>query len=107
MSRLSRSWNGSLVPRLPSVIPEDAAKCVTDLQTCPEPPIGIEPMTYALRGARSPAADALAAPMPRAIAQMALSALGFCGDPFHDPFRGRSRHTRLPLAVAGPGFEPG
>jgi hypothetical protein len=34
-------------------------------------------MTYALRGACSPAAHPLAAPVPRAIAQMALAALGF------------------------------
>ena len=33
MSRLSRSWNGSLVPWLPSVIPENVAKCVSGLQT--------------------------------------------------------------------------
>ncbi len=50
-----------------------------------EPPIGIEPMTYALRGARSQAAHALAAPMARAIALMALVALGSSSDPVHEP----------------------
>ena len=35
MSRLSRSWNGSLVPRLRFVITAGAAKCVSDLQICP------------------------------------------------------------------------
>jgi hypothetical protein len=34
-SRLSRSWTGSLGPRLPSVIPENVAECVFDLQICP------------------------------------------------------------------------
>ena len=50
-----------------------------------EPPIGIEPMTYALRGACSPPAHPLAATMPQAIAQMALAALGLCADPVHEP----------------------
>jgi hypothetical protein len=35
MSRLSRSWNGSLVPRLPSVISEKVAKYVFELKVCP------------------------------------------------------------------------
>ena len=42
----------------------------------PEPPIGIEPMTYALREARDLPAHALAAPIAREIALMALTALG-------------------------------
>jgi hypothetical protein len=54
-----------------------------------EPPIGIEPMTYALRGARSRPAHALAAPITRIIALTALAALGLSKDPFHEPF-----HTR-------------
>ncbi len=41
-------------------------------------------MTYALRGARAAAAHALAAPIARAIAQMALAALGLSGDPVHE-----------------------
>jgi hypothetical protein len=58
-----------------------------DLLTCnvSEPPIGIEPMTYALRGACSLAAHALAAPIARVIARMALAALGLSGDPVHEP----------------------
>src|SRR5215471_10167286 len=44
---------------------------------------GIEPMTYALRGARSRAAHTLAAPIPRIIALMALAGLGLSKDPFH------------------------
>jgi hypothetical protein len=51
----------------------------------PEPPIGIEPMTYALREARSLAAHALAAPIARHIAQIALTALGLSADPVHEP----------------------
>lgn len=34
MSRLSRSWNRSLVPPLPSVIPENVTKYVSELQIC-------------------------------------------------------------------------
>jgi hypothetical protein len=49
------------------------------------PPIGIEPMTYALRGARSLSTHALAAPIARVIARMALTALGLSGDPVHEP----------------------
>ena len=55
-----------------------------------EPPIGIEPMTYALREARFPALRALAATMPRAIAHMAPVALGFCADPVHATVHGRA-----------------
>jgi len=55
----------------------------------PEPPIGIEPMTYALRGSCSLAAYALAAQMVRKIALTALVALGLSTDPFHDPFHAR------------------
>ena len=47
-------------------------------------------MTYALREARSPSAHALAAPIARLIALMALVALGLSGVPFHDPFHARS-----------------
>ena len=43
-------------------------------------------MIYALRGARDLAAYALAAPIARSIARMALAALGLTGDPFHDLF---------------------
>ena len=54
-----------------------------------EPPIGIEPMTYALREACSPASDALAAPIARAIARMALATLGLSGDPVHESVHAR------------------
>ena len=55
-----------------------------------EPPIGIEPMTYALRGACSPASDALAALIARVIARTALAALGLSGDPVHEPVHVRT-----------------
>jgi len=42
-------------------------------------------MTYALRGARSLSAHALAAPIARVIARTALAALGLPGDPVHVP----------------------
>jgi hypothetical protein len=50
-----------------------------------EPPIGIEPMTYALRGSCSLAAYALAALMALIIALMALTALELSGDPVREP----------------------
>jgi hypothetical protein len=46
-------------------------------------------MTYALRETWSLAVVALAAPIARVIALMALAALGLSGDPFHDPFHAR------------------
>jgi hypothetical protein len=49
-----------------------------------EPPIGIEPMTYALREARSRAASALAAPIAPVIALMAPGALELSGEPVHE-----------------------
>jgi hypothetical protein len=50
-----------------------------------EPPIGIEPMTYALRGACALPGHALAAPTAPAIALTALAALGLSDDPVHEP----------------------
>ena len=50
-----------------------------------EPPIGIEPMTYALRGACSLPARALAAQIASIIAVTALAALALSGDPVHKP----------------------
>ena len=46
-----------------------------------EPPIGIEPMTYALREACRRVAHALAALIARTLALMALAELGLSGDP--------------------------
>ena len=46
-------------------------------------------MTYALRGACSPAAHALAALMAPILAFTALSALGLSGDPVHEPVHAR------------------
>ena len=68
----------------------------------PESPIGIEPMTYALREACSRALHALAAPVPRKIALTALAALGLSTDPFHDPFHahGLCVMSSCPLCAA-------
>ena len=61
-----------------------------------EPPIGIEPMTYALREACSAASRALPAQMPRIIALTAPAALVLSKDPFHEPFHARRvRHAVL------------
>jgi hypothetical protein len=53
-----------------------------------EPPIGIEPMTYALREACFLPAHALPAPIAQIIALTALTTLGLSGTPFHEPFHG-------------------
>jgi hypothetical protein len=52
-----------------------------------EPPTGIEPMTYALRGACLPAFVAWPARIPQRTTAMTL---GFRGLPFHDPFHDQS-----------------
>ena len=61
-------------------------------------------MTYALREARAPAAHALAAPIARAIALIALAALELSGHPVHEPvhaealrFRGLLRCATVPV----------
>ena len=66
------------------------------------PPIGIEPMTYALREACSPASIARPAPMTRRIAPVALIALEFRGLLFHDPFHGQAVDRRWPQQDQGP-----
>ena len=55
-------------------------------------------MTYALRVTWSLALDALAAPITRKIAQIALTALGLSGDPFHDPFHARGLASHRPCS---------
>jgi hypothetical protein len=60
-------------------------------------------MTYALREARAQAAHALAAPIPRAIALIALAALGLSGDPVHEPVHAPRLRPRLVCNVALPG----
>ena len=59
----------------------------------PEPPIGIEPMPYALREARCLPAQALAAPIARVIALTALTPLGLSGDPVHEPVHAPRPHV--------------
>ena len=81
---IAASWPESLGPRARIAIVR--TRKIRRL-TCSyvEPPIGIEPMTYALRGTRRLAAHALTAPMAPDIALMALAALGLSGDPVHEP----------------------
>jgi hypothetical protein len=64
-----------------------------------EPPIGIEPMTYALRGARSLSAHALAAPIAPIIALTALAALRLSAYPVHEPVHARCRAACPPITV--------
>ncbi len=54
-------------------------------------------MTSALREARFQAAHALAAPMARAIALIALVALGLSGDPVHEPVHAEALRPHLLL----------
>ena len=51
-------------------------------------------MTYALRGARSRAAYALAALMAPSIALTALAARRLSGDPVHEPVRARRPYVQ-------------
>jgi hypothetical protein len=66
------------------------AKPENELLTCntSEPPIGIEPMTYALRVACCLPPHALPAPIARIIAPTAPTTLELSGTPFHEPFHG-------------------
>ena len=67
-----------------------------------EPPIGIEPMTYALREAREYAAQPLPAQTTWRITLEALIALEFRGHSFHDPFHAMSAGRLLqPWASSG------
>jgi hypothetical protein len=65
-----------------------------------EPPIGIEPMTYALRGARPRVAHALAAPIQPVIALTALGALGLSRETFHEPFHAYCLASRSSVLCA-------
>ena len=57
-------------------------------------------MTYALREACARAAHALAAPIPRVIALIALTALGLSGDPVHEPVHAPRLRPRVVCDVA-------
>jgi hypothetical protein len=54
-----------------------------------------KPASGALREACAAAAHALAAPIARAIARMALAALGLSGDPVHEPVHARGPHPAI------------
>ena len=82
MPRLSLSWTERLGPRAGSVIIATPGNAPLNCNFS-EPPIGIEPMTYALRGTRHRTARPLAALMAPIITLMALAALGLPGDPVH------------------------
>ena len=64
-----------------------------------EPPIGIEPMTYALRVACCLPAHALPAPIAREIARMALTTLGLPSDPVHEPVHAQDPAYCLPATA--------
>ena len=71
-----------------------------------EPPIGIEPMTYALREACAHATRPLPASAARRIATEALIALEFRGYSFHDPFHATIAGDRLSLQAEPVWMEP-
>ena len=68
-ARLIRGTRGHLRPTMAysngNKPGQSTKKTITTWDFAAEPPIGIEPMTYALRGARAPAEHALAAPIAR------------------------------------------
>jgi hypothetical protein len=68
--------------------PESRTKRLAGAGLRVEPPIGIEPMTYASRVACCLPAHALPAPIARIIALTAPTTLGLSGRPFHEPFHG-------------------
>jgi hypothetical protein len=68
-----------------------------------EPPIGIEPMTYALRGTRDLAAHALTAPMAPVVALMTLAALRLSGNPVHKPVHEQEAVARPSDRLNAPG----
>ena len=59
-----------------------------------EPVSGFEPLTCRLQEVRPRTPGALAAPMTRVIALMALTALGLSGAPVHEPV-----HSRGPMSI--------
>ena len=98
-SRILPSWNGLFVPRSRFAIRSDQRNVPLSCRYS-EPPIGIEPMTYALREARSPASHALAAPISRVIALIALAALELSGDAVHEPVHAPRLHPRAVCDIA-------
>jgi hypothetical protein len=56
-------------------------------------------MTYALREARDLATHALPAPIARAVALMALTALGLSSEPFHETFHAEGCFPALLLTL--------
>ena len=65
-----------------------------------EPPIGIEPMTYALREARPRAARTLPALIPPIIALTKPATLALSKNPFHEPFHARGLASCCPVHCA-------
>jgi hypothetical protein len=80
------SWSFAMTPVPSATRSTEPNASVRIMLPTWEPPIGIEPMTYALREARSRPVQALAAPIEAAIALTALAVLVFPGAPFHESF---------------------
>jgi len=87
----------STISRIADIRSTEPDEAVRIILSSWEPPIGIEPMTYALRVARDLTAQALAAQIAPIIAMTALVALGLSRDPFHEPFHARG--TGIPFLI--------
>ena len=98
MSRLSRSWNGSLVPRLQFVITAGAANASL---TCRYARAAYRNRTDDLRITRGTRPDRTRAGCTDGteMALTALAALGLSKDPFHEPFHARARASRRPCSL--------
>jgi hypothetical protein len=97
------SWSFAMTPVPSATRSTEPNASVRIMLSSWEPPIGIEPMTYALRGTRDLAAYAPAAPIARAIAQMALAALGLSGNPVHKPVHEQEAVARPSDRLNAPG----
>jgi len=87
--------------------PAGMRKVLTSWAFVVEPPIGIEPMTYALREACDHTIQPLPAQTARRIALHALIPLGFRGHSFHDPFHAAcTRSASRPDIASRPGSWP-
>jgi hypothetical protein len=95
------SWSFAMTPAPSATRSTEPNASVRIMLSTWEPPIGIEPMTYALRGACALAARALAALIAPIIALMALTALGISGRSVHEPVHARdlASDSRLPYVT--------
>ena len=103
---LSKPWQGPVTD-----LPKEAicwmfsllfgyglARCQTWRAACDITHLSSVQYSDALRGARAAATHALAAAIARAIALMALAALGLSGASFHETFHAGGRHHHIAVS---------